>query len=89
MGQDILLFGTAMPCDVALVTERDEKPLGREFVTGEWFCRHRGLTLPEAIDTLKSDGLLHRPQTPEAPGLCAMAGNRSVPTALELWAQQV
>jgi hypothetical protein len=29
--------------------------------TGEWFCRHRGLTLAEAIDTLKSDGLLHPP----------------------------
>jgi hypothetical protein len=27
--------------------------------TGEWFCLHRGLTLAEAIDTLKSDGLLH------------------------------
>jgi hypothetical protein len=27
--------------------------------TGEWFCVHRGLTLAEAIDTLKSDGLLH------------------------------
>ena len=27
--------------------------------TGEWFCLHRGLTLTEAIDTLKSDGLLH------------------------------
>jgi hypothetical protein len=27
--------------------------------TGEWFCLHRGLTLPEAIDTLKSNGLLH------------------------------
>ena len=27
--------------------------------TGEWFCLHRGLTRAEAIDTLKSDGLLH------------------------------
>jgi hypothetical protein len=27
--------------------------------TGEWFCLHCGLTLAEAIDTLKSDGLLH------------------------------
>lgn len=27
--------------------------------TGEWFCLYRGLTLAEAIDTLKSDGLLH------------------------------
>ena len=27
--------------------------------TGEWFCLHRGLTLAEAIDTLKSNGLLH------------------------------
>ncbi len=27
--------------------------------TGEWFCLHRGLTLAEAIDTLKSDGSLH------------------------------
>ena len=29
--------------------------------TGEWFRRHRGLTLAAAIDTLKSDGLLHPP----------------------------
>src|SRR5215475_16127975 len=29
--------------------------------TGEWFCLHRGLTLAEAIATLKSDGLLHPP----------------------------
>jgi hypothetical protein len=29
--------------------------------TGEWFCLHRGLTLAEAIDTLRSDGLLHPP----------------------------
>jgi hypothetical protein len=28
--------------------------------TGEWFCLHRGLTLAEAIDTLKSDRLFHR-----------------------------
>jgi hypothetical protein len=27
--------------------------------TGEWFCLYRGLTLAEAIDTLKSDGLFH------------------------------
>jgi hypothetical protein len=27
--------------------------------TGEWFRLHRGLSLAEAIDTLKSDGLLH------------------------------
>jgi hypothetical protein len=27
--------------------------------TGEWFTLHRGLTLTQAIDTLKSDGLLH------------------------------
>ena len=27
--------------------------------TGEWFCLHRGLTLAQAIDTLKSDELLH------------------------------
>ena len=29
--------------------------------TGEWFCLHRGLTLAKAIDTLRSDGLLHPP----------------------------
>jgi hypothetical protein len=29
--------------------------------TGEWFLLHRGLTLAEAIQTLKSDGLLHPP----------------------------
>jgi transposase len=29
--------------------------------TGEWFCLHRGLTLAEAINTLRSDGLLHPP----------------------------
>ena len=29
--------------------------------TGEWFCLHRGLTLPGAIDRLRSDGLLHPP----------------------------
>ncbi|WP_449384429.1 DUF3024 domain-containing protein [Bradyrhizobium sp. UFLA05-112] len=29
--------------------------------TGERFCLHRGLTLAEAIDTLRSDGLLHSP----------------------------
>ena len=27
--------------------------------TGEWFCLHRGLTLVEAINTPRSDGLLH------------------------------
>ena len=27
--------------------------------TGEWFCVHRNLTLTLAIETLKSDGLLH------------------------------
>ncbi len=27
--------------------------------TGEWFCLHRGLTLAEAIDTLRSEGLFH------------------------------
>ena len=27
--------------------------------TGEWFCLYRGLTLLRAIDTLRSDGLLH------------------------------
>src|SRR5579864_872435 len=27
--------------------------------TGEWFCLHRSLTLAEAIDTLRSDGLFH------------------------------
>jgi hypothetical protein len=27
--------------------------------TGEWFCLHRSLTLTEAIDTLRSEGLLH------------------------------
>ena len=27
--------------------------------TGEWFSIYRGLTLDEAIDTLKSDALLH------------------------------
>ena len=27
--------------------------------TGEWFCLHQGLTLVEAIDSLKSDGLFH------------------------------
>jgi hypothetical protein len=27
--------------------------------TGEWFCLHRGLALAQAIETLKSDGLLH------------------------------
>ena len=27
--------------------------------TGEWFCLHRGLTLAEAIDALRSDGLFH------------------------------
>jgi hypothetical protein len=29
--------------------------------TGAWFRLHRGLTLEEAIETLKSDGLLHPP----------------------------
>ena len=29
--------------------------------TGEWFCLHRGLTLTDAIDKLRSDGLLHPP----------------------------
>ena len=29
--------------------------------TGEWFRLHRGLTLTEAIVTLKSDGLLYPP----------------------------
>jgi hypothetical protein len=33
--------------------------------TGEWFCLHRGLTLAEAIDTLKSNGLLHPVWTPQ------------------------
>jgi hypothetical protein len=28
-------------------------------LTGEWDCLYRGLTLAEAIDTLRSDGLLH------------------------------
>lgn len=27
--------------------------------TGEWFRLHRGLTLVQAIETLKSDGILH------------------------------
>ena len=27
--------------------------------TGAWFCVHRNLTLAHAIETLKSDGLLH------------------------------
>ena len=27
--------------------------------TGEWFCLYRSLTLAEAIDTLKSEGLFH------------------------------
>ncbi len=27
--------------------------------TGEWFCLHRGLSLKDAIKTIKSDGLLH------------------------------
>src|SRR5216683_1015314 len=27
--------------------------------TGEWFCLHRSLTLAEAIDTLRSEGLFH------------------------------
>jgi hypothetical protein len=27
--------------------------------TGEWFCLHRGLTLAEAIDTRRSEGVLH------------------------------
>ncbi len=27
--------------------------------TGEWFCLHRGLTLAEAINTLRSEGLFH------------------------------
>jgi hypothetical protein len=45
MGQDILLFGTAMPRDAALVTERDEKLLGREFV------RPVAGTPPELITT--------------------------------------
>jgi hypothetical protein len=27
--------------------------------TGEWFCLYRGLTLVQAIETLKSDGILH------------------------------
>src|SRR5258708_20897258 len=27
--------------------------------TGEWFCLHPGLPLPEAIDALRSDGLFH------------------------------
>ena len=27
--------------------------------TGEWFRLHRGLTLEKAIETLKSDGILH------------------------------
>lgn len=27
--------------------------------TGEWLCLHRGLTLVQAIETLKCDGLLH------------------------------
>jgi hypothetical protein len=27
--------------------------------TGEWFRLHRGLTLVDAIETLKSDGILH------------------------------
>ncbi|HXH47035.1 MAG TPA: hypothetical protein VNK51_24750 [Bradyrhizobium sp.] len=29
--------------------------------TGEWFCRHRGLTLAAAMSVLRSDGLLHPP----------------------------
>jgi hypothetical protein len=29
--------------------------------TVKWFCLHRGLTLAEAIDTPRSDGLLHPP----------------------------
>lgn len=27
--------------------------------TGEWFCVYRGLTLDRAVETLRSDGLLH------------------------------
>lgn len=27
--------------------------------TGEWFCVYRGLTLDKAIETLRSDGILH------------------------------
>ena len=27
--------------------------------TGEWFCLHRGLSLAKAVETLKSDRLLH------------------------------
>ena len=26
---------------------------------GEWFRLHRGLTLEKALETLKSDGILH------------------------------
>ena len=27
--------------------------------TGEWFCLHRGLSLARAIETIKSNGILH------------------------------
>jgi hypothetical protein len=27
--------------------------------TGAWFCRHRGLSLVDAIKTIETDGLLH------------------------------
>jgi hypothetical protein len=27
--------------------------------TGEWFCLHRGLSLPEALNTIIANGLLH------------------------------
>jgi hypothetical protein len=29
--------------------------------TGEWFRLHRGMALDKAIDTIKSDGILHPP----------------------------